>query len=90
MKNIAIVVPTCRKDCWENFKKNWDSLFRKHDVYFVTVFDGDEPYVEWEGIKKNVREIMGEKYEDLIYNHNDGVRNLGFAFVDKNILFSEV
>lgn len=48
----------------------------------MTVWDGDIPEVEHNKKDYSVKKIMG-KYSDLIYNFNDGVRNLGFAFVQK-------
>lgn len=43
---------------------------------FNNFIDNDYYYVN----KKTLREVMGE-YKDVIYNLNDGVRNLGFAYV---------
>lgn len=51
----------------------------------VVVEDGKTPRAD--GI--TAREIMG-KYQDLIYNFNDGVRNLGFAYVAKYLPKVEV
>ena len=71
---IAVVVPTIRQAQYEQFLQAWEPLFRKHDVRVYKVEDGDTPIVNGE----TVREVMGD-YTDLIYNFNDGVRNLGFA-----------
>lgn len=94
---IAVVVPTIREEKMTEFYQKWYQLFKSHDVQLVTVYDGDEPYVECEDIKNCTRKtysidsIMGE-YKDIIYNHTDAVRNLGFAFVAKyleaNYIFS--
>jgi len=82
MKEIAIVIPTIRPDSFKKFVKAWKPLFKKHKAEVIAVIDGDKPYLEHltENSIYNPREIMG-KYADLIFNKNDGVRNLGFAYV---------
>jgi len=86
---IAVVVPTIRPESYKKFLEGWDDLFKKHSVKLVTVWDGDNPIVEYQALKEPVKEVMGE-YSDLIYNHNDGVRNLGFAMVAKAIKDADV
>jgi reversibly glycosylated polypeptide/UDP-arabinopyranose mutase len=71
---IAIIVPTVRPEKFKEFMHAWQDLFLKHDIRLYVVNDGDKPTVNG----RSVKEVMGE-YSDLIYNHNDGVRNLGFA-----------
>lgn len=80
MNKIAVVVPTIRPEQYEKFLAAWTPLFQKHNVTLYKVVDGDEPVVVVPGISTpyTVEEIMGE-CSDLIYNKNDGVRNLGFA-----------
>lgn len=73
---IAVVVPTIRPESYQKFLEAWTPLFKKHDVILVKVVDGDIPTVN--GVP--VDEVMGD-YSDLIFNKNDGVRNLGFAYV---------
>ena len=80
---IAVVVPTIRPDSYKLFIEKWRDLFIRHDVSLVTVWDGENPVVQHQGKDHTVRDIMGKKHENLIYNKNDGVRNLGFAFVAK-------
>lgn len=78
---IAVVVPTIRPDSLAKFLQAWQDLFLKHKVNLYVVHDGIEPVLEISsGTLKvmSVREVMGEN-TDLIFNHNDGVRNLGFA-----------
>lgn len=80
---IAVIVPTIRKDKLQEFLIAWSNLFLKHNVSLYIVHDGKEPYLEKripfkEVELKTVRDVMG-KYTKLIYNFNDGVRNLGFA-----------
>lgn len=71
---IAVVVPTVRPEKYENFLRVWNKLFNRHKVKVYRVNDGENPDVNGLSIK----DVMGE-YSDLIYNKNDGVRNLGFA-----------
>ncbi len=75
---IAIVIPTIRPEKLEVFKSKWEGLIRKHNVKLIVVWDGDNPTVE----NKSVQEVMGN-YSNLIFNHQDSVRNLGFAYVVK-------
>lgn len=82
MKNIAVVVPTIRPEIYELFLEAWRETFEKYNVELVTVWDGDIPEVEHNQKTFSVLTIM-EKYSKLIYNFNDGVRNLGFAYVAK-------
>ncbi|MFA5937115.1 MAG: hypothetical protein WC822_04530 [Candidatus Paceibacterota bacterium] len=81
--NTAIVVPTIRPDKMEDFHKAWDSLIVLSDAFLLTVWDGDAPLVQWDnGHGFGVEEVLGDD-ADLIYNFNDGVRNLGFAAIAK-------
>ena len=77
-KKIAIVVPTIRPESYTEFEKAWKPLIDKYKILVVKVEDGEEPKANG----KTVAEIMGD-YSDLIYNFNDGVRNLGFALIAK-------
>lgn len=81
---IAVIVPTIRKESWERFIQAWQPLFDKHKVNLYKVEDGENPTCNGQSVK----DIMGE-YSDLIYNFNDGVRNLGFAkaYKDGNEIF---
>lgn len=90
---IAVVVPTIREDCFKRFMNGWRDLFSRHDVDLIKVQDGDFPTLTHYGRKKkrhdavtvrSVEEVMG-KDADLIFNKNDGVRNLGFAYIAKNL-----
>jgi hypothetical protein len=71
---IAVVVPTIREEKLKEFLLAWTPLFKKHNVNLYVVRDGKKPTVNGESVKS----VMG-KYSNLIYNFNDGVRNLGFA-----------
>lgn len=77
-RNISVVIPTNRPESINEFLIAWDLLFKVHKCKVYIVHDGNEPDVEYEGKKYSVGEVMG-KYSHLIYNFNDGVRNLGFA-----------
>ena len=86
---IAVVVPTIREEKLKEFLQAWEDLFVKHNVKLYVVRDGKNPTVtimerdpDFNEIVTDttftIKEVMGE-YSDLIYNFNDGVRNLGFA-----------
>lgn len=75
---ITIVVPTIREENYKQFVEAWTPLINKYGCKLVKVTDGENPTVEG----KSVEEVMGD-YADLIFNLNDGVRNLGFAYVAK-------
>lgn len=86
---IAVIVPTIREEKLKEFLNAWEFLFLKHNVTVYVVKDGVKPVVEVIDLNKKVygvqvvvrytvKDIMG-KYSNLIYNFNDGVRNLGFA-----------
>lgn len=81
---IAVIVPTIREDKFKEFLTAWQPLFDKHKVNLYKVEDGLHPTCNGESVES----IMGE-YSDLIYNFNDGVRNLGFAkaYKDGNKIF---
>lgn len=82
---LAIVVPTVagREETFAGFMEAWTPLFAKHDVIFLTVQDGEKPYVQTAGNQnKDVDEVMGD-HKDCISNFNGGVRNLGFAYIAK-------
>ena len=79
---IAIVVPTIRD--MTPFEDAWGHLIFNRDIRLVVVKDGPNPTVEG----KSLKEVMGG-YSDLIFNKNDGVRNLGFAYVAKYLPYIE-
>jgi len=84
MSNIAVVIPTIRKESYTKFRTAWDPLLKKHDVALITVWDGEEPMTMYNDHGYRVEDIMGSD-ADLIYNFNDGVRNLGFALIAKQL-----
>lgn len=79
---IFVVVPTIRPEQLSIFKEAWREQFEKYNVKLITVHDGDMPYAMFEDRKYTIEEIMGD-FDFLIYNKNDGVRNLGFALAYK-------
>ncbi len=62
------------------FKSAWQELFEAHDCTLVVVEDGKNPTVNGKGVK----EVMG-KHAQALTNFNAGIRNLGFAYVAKNL-----
>lgn len=88
--DIAIVVPTIRPESFSRFKVEWKYLLHKHRVKLMAVNDGEKPnitvtdYTDDHEVDFTITHT--EAYEDLpdfIYNKNDGVRNLGFAYIAK-------
>jgi reversibly glycosylated polypeptide/UDP-arabinopyranose mutase len=81
-KEIAIVVPTIRKESWSEFVKAWDSLFRKHNVWMCMVEDGDDPHLSiwrWLGFGADRMFLSQDsRLSKLVYNRSDVVRNFGF------------
>jgi len=94
MVGVAVVVPTIRPEKHAEFVKAWKELFYSHNALSFTVWDGEKPIVQKEEYSNarysitskqrtlSIDNIM-EDYADLIYNFNDGVRNLGFALIAK-------
>jgi reversibly glycosylated polypeptide/UDP-arabinopyranose mutase len=81
---IAIIVPTIRPESYKTFLEAWNPLFEKHQVELITVWDGKKPKLEHRGKKYTPKQVMG-KYESCLTNFNAGIRNLGFAYVAKNL-----
>lgn len=80
---IAVVVPTIRPENYKAFKKAWNGLLKKHKAILLTVWDGDKPRLVVDKKEFSIKQVMGKN--DLIFNKNDGVRNLGFAFIAKRL-----
>lgn len=80
---IAVVIPTIRKDNYRMFVDRWTLLFSKHNIKIFTVWDGDNPRVDVDGGSNSYGLSDLEEVRELIYNYNDGVRNLGFAAIAK-------
>ena len=85
--NLAIVVPTIRSESYAKFEEAWQPIFNKHKATVYKVIDGDTPKLEvltqFTKETLSVENVMGS-YAHLIYNRNDGVRNLGFAAAYKD------
>lgn len=73
---IAVVVPTCRPEQYQEFLKRWASLFYRHGLYLITVEDGDDPICTVENTV--VRLSERPEWAELIYTRTDAVRNFGF------------
>lgn len=96
---IAVVVPTMesRQEVYENFLEAWDLLFKKYRIILVTVYDGEEPtavitsYINYSNSIGHKDPItlgdLPKKDRELIYNKNDGVRNLGFYIISKALKY---
>jgi len=86
---IACVIPTCREKQIKKFLKVWDDQFKKHDVGVVIIHDGDDPWIEYDGVEYWKCSEFMRRDKDLITNRSSGIRNLGFAFInsDKDLEF---
>ncbi len=85
---IAVVVPTIREEQFKVFRKAWGPLFQKHEVSLFPVFDGEpvkflEAYTEPGAAV--LRTGVPDEWKDVIFNLNDGVRNLGFLSALKSM-----
>lgn len=85
ISKIAVVVPTMdgREELLKKFLTDWQPLFDKHNVDFVLVHDGDEPYVDRPDVKAYVRNApIAPK---LLSPHSAAIRNLGFLYIADNL-----
>ena len=82
---IAVVIPSIRPKKLKEFKQYWEYYFDLYHIVLVEVLDGEKPTVN--GL--SVKQVMGDD-SDLIYNFNDGVRNLGFAYIAKYMPDTEI
>lgn len=79
-----MVVPSIRPEMVQEFLDSWGKIFKQHEAEVIVVFDGDKPYLMHNEEVHTPESIMGD-YIDLIFNKNDGIRNLGFAYVAKKL-----
>lgn len=81
---IVVVIPTVRPEQYKSFVGSWKSLFEKHEVTLVTVWDGETPRVDiWNyrkdgPIETDYNQTLYSTYKNLIYRYTDACRNLGF------------
>jgi reversibly glycosylated polypeptide/UDP-arabinopyranose mutase len=80
MEDIAVVVPTIRPECFKQFLIDWKDLFSKYSIELIKVWDKDIPRLKHDRKEFLAEDIMG-CYSDLIFGKNDGVRNLGLAYI---------
>jgi len=93
MSNIAVVVPTIRKDAMPTFMKAWQPVFDKHNVEFILVIDGENQRlihtpasVHAEVILENVEKTKEElDPTDLVSKFCAGCRQLGFLYIAKHL-----
>jgi len=74
MKNIAVICGTIRPETIDNFKKEWQPFFDKHNVEFILVMDGDDQYIEHDGKRINIK-------SDLVSKFSAGCKQLGFLYI---------
>lgn len=76
---ISVVVPTIRPQSFAVFMDKWADLFRRYQVKVFPVFDGEEvKYTTYKNYNFETLTGIPEEYKDVVFNLNDGVRNLGF------------
>lgn len=84
MSKIVCVVPSIRETQMAEFRKAWAPLFEKHKVTLITVWDGDDPEVEYrrpDGKAVDWADVTHTNvvYRDLLCRRTDAIRNLGFV-----------
>lgn len=82
--SIVCVTPSIRPEQMESFRKAWAHLFKKHEVTLITVWDGDDPQVEYrnpDGKAVDWTDVRysDTEYRDLLCRKTDAIRNLGFV-----------
>jgi len=88
---IAVVVPTIRDECWEEFLNAWSPIFRKHEVYLLKVRDGDQQHLQvLDHSESDCHPLDGQRISapgvldhnaHFIHRYTPACRNLGFAAV---------
>lgn len=80
---ICCVVPTIRSDCHAKFVNEWRSLFDRHQVTLITVWDGESPRITEQGPGSDQQKVVdvaiGKSDADLFCRFTDACRNLGFV-----------
>lgn len=81
---IVCVVPTIRPECHRQFKDAWWSLFVRHRVTLITVWDGESPHVteqRWDDEIPHPAHVPfdADCEAELFCRFTDGIRNLGFV-----------
>lgn len=76
---IAVVVPTIRPECCEEWVKAWTPLLEKHDANLIVVRDGETPIAEQMHPRDSVVTMPGSLFDnaDLICNFSPACRMLG-------------
>ena len=82
MRNIAVVIPSIRPKDYGKFVVAWGELLLKHNVEFITVWDGEKPIVSHNHQDFTADQVMG-RYKNVLSNFVATIRNLGFAYVAK-------
>jgi len=89
---LVVVTPTIksRQPVYDEFVRSWAELFKKHNVLFVTVWDGDNQHIEdSNGVEMTTEQIMG-KDSDLIAVRDGSCKNLGLVYAMKYTDCTEV
>lgn len=88
MSKIVCVLPCIRPSCRETFLSNWKSLFDRHRVQLITVWDSDDPTLELGGKEIGpISKVLPEDERELVPSFTDSCRNGGFLWAARNLDF---
>lgn len=83
---IVCVVPTIRPESHAAFVKAWTTLFLKHEVTLVTVWDGEDPEItsteyqpEGKPSRHRAKSYLKSDQFDMFCRYTDACRNYGFV-----------
>lgn len=94
---IACVVPTCRPERINEFRRSWDDLFKRHNIRLIVVYDGEHPVVA--NINPAYKDpvaivpvsaLVPDELRDCFCRFTDSVRNYGFVYAAKSLEFDYV
>lgn len=80
---IACICPTTRdrNSIYQEFFRTWKDLFEHYAVELITIYDGDDQYLETsDGHRIDAEELLGED-SDLISKKDTACKNLGLYYV---------
>ena len=80
MSKTVCVVPSIRPESMIKFVDAWTPLFIKHNVLLVTVWDGDNPFIQTLSFPDRETQTYKDIYRPggWAFKFTDSVRNLGF------------
>lgn len=84
---IAVVLPTIRPEGHAAFVTRWKDQFEKHNAELITVWDGEQPTIEFRNFRTPGYELEGH---ELVANYCAGVRNLGFLYIAQRLKWVDI